>query len=1322
VSDPTDTRPPDPSATTVEAGLAAQPRLERVARAVQAWSGDLADLGGAQTLLWHGDLAARTLDLTHTHPSGLAMLLAGRPTRLSSLVREPGALAEARKRARAIRAKTVELAEERGIVAGWLAVGIATWTGPDAARPPSAPVLLRACWLRPRGAAGEDFDVDLGPETELNPVLVHYLATEHDVHLDADLALHEDGFEPTPLLQRVSQGCATVPGFGVEPRLLIGTFSAVRPAMVMDLQAQGTSLAGHDIVAALAGDPGALAAVAAQSAVGAVGEPDPTTERLVLDADSAQGAVVEAVLAGSHLVISGPPGTGKSQTVANLIAALAADGKRTLFVAQKRAAIDAVLQRLASVGLDDLVLDLHDGGFGRRHVANACVAVLDRATRAAQTEVAELGAALVDRRDTLLAHTHALHQQREPWGVTAYAAQSALVDLTDRRPAPRSRVRVRGERLERLDWAELGRLRDQLFEAASAGVLRVGPDEDPWFGARLTTADEAQQALVTVTTLTQAALPAARAQLSAVLDQVGMAPARSVAAWGQTLELIGAVRQSLEVFTPAVFDTSLTDVVAATASRAWRAEHGITMGRLHRRRLRSQARSMLRPGAPPPDLHGALVAAHDQRGRWQQGAGPGSRPALPSALVDAERAYLDLAEPLGWLSERLAETAAGGDLLDTDLDVLAGRLALLGERTATLPLVPRAVALRDRLRQAGLEPLLADLAQRGVEADAVGAELDLVWWSSLLEHVALGDPAYGAHNGSRLHRVALEFAQADRQHVVTGNVRVRHATDERLVAALERHPDQAALLRAEDALSRGHRAPRELLRECPDVLAAAKPCWAMSPLVVSQVLAPGELFDVVIFDEASQVPTAEAVPAISRARQVVVAGDQCQLPPTRFAVSDGSESAGAESAGAESVLAALSVALPVARLRWHYRSQDERLVAFANEHVYDGALVTFPGTLGEEVLTLQQVNGTGPVVPGADAVESTDDEVARVVELVIDHARCRPSQSLGVVTLGRWHAARIDDALRRELAEQPDHLDLAPFFADDHAERFFVKPLERVQGDERDAIVLSIGFGRTPHGRVLHRFGPLDLADGERRLNVAMTRARRRMTVVCSFGADDLDPVRLSTPGAHLLRAYLAYAASGGRAVTRGSVQEGSVQEGSVQDVKRLRGDPPREDPPLEDPLLEDLAARLRAAGLSVRARHGVSSARIDLAVGGADGRLLVAVEGDGPAYARATTRERDRLRVDQLQRLGWMHLRVWSTDVFGDPAHEVARVRAALAVAVRVAVPQEAAPSEAVPQEAVPEQTSDDTDAGWGQVADAARVRDAREQWLLGERPPHWD
>ena len=284
---------------------------------------------------------------------------------------------------------------------------------------------------------------------------------------------------------------------------------------------------------------------------------------------------------------------------------------------------------------------------------------------------------------------------------------------------------------------------------------------------------------------------------------------------------------------------------------------------------------------------------------------------------------------------------------------------------------------------------------------------------------------------------------------------------------------------------------RDLIAQAPDVLLTLKPCWAMSPLVVSQVLPMRQLFDVVIFDEASQIPPADAVPSIARGKRIAVAGDERQLPPTSFfatSIADASDEPDTEvlalTSGYESVLDVLSAITPFRSLAWHYRSQDERLIALSNTHIYDSSLTTFPGSHTDGVLRHVEV----PFSPiGATSEESATAEVDRVVQLILDHAEHRPDESLGVITMGIKHADRIDAALRAQLTERRD---LDDFFREDRDERFFVKNLERVQGDERDAIILSIGYGKAPDGHMRYNFGPLNKDGGERRLNVAVSRAR----------------------------------------------------------------------------------------------------------------------------------------------------------------------------------------------------------------------------------------
>ncbi|MCE1177892.1 MAG: AAA domain-containing protein [Micrococcales bacterium] len=360
------------------------------------------------------------------------------------------------------------------------------------------------------------------------------------------------------------------------------------------------------------------------------------------------------------------------------------------------------------------------------------------------------------------------------------------------------------------------------------------------------------------------------------------------------------------------------------------------------------------------------------------------------------------------------------------------------------------------------------------------------------------------------------------------------------------------------------------------------------------------------------------------------------MPPSGFVTA--ATELDSEGGGASpSVLDVLADLLPTRSLDWHYRSHDARLIDFSSERLYGGSITTFPGTLRGDIVRVERVDGSdGAIQQGSATVESTPDEVARVVELVLDHARRRPTRSLAVITLGRLHAERIDDALRRALAGADPSI--ASFFDEARPERFFVKDIERVQGDERDAVILAVGYAATPHGQLPHRFGAVSAEGGDRRLNVAITRARRSMTVVTSLTAEQLAGAPLRAPGAEMLRDYLAYA----------------ERHGQVPD------EAPLDAPEASGALRAGLARRLREAGLVVHEQHGRSAGRIDIAVEDPHrpGRMKVAVETDGEAYAAmASVRDRDRLRPEHLERLGWDHVRVWTTDLFRDPAREVARV-----------------------------------------------------------------
>src|SRR5262252_5603902 len=1230
-----------------DTGQASGRRATLVAAAQERWAAALTDLGGRNTLLYYKDRRAGTLDLTAADPEALDRLLRAGTTRLTRLFHDVDIRADAIRRVQAIYRKARELTEERGLSASYLAAGLARWD--ELFLEPAAPVLLRGLTITPTRARHDDFDLVLDETSEVNPVLLHKLATLYGVDTDG---LTELAADPAQLLRRLRAlaAAAEIPGFDIIGRRVIGTFTYAKLPMVRDLRGAGELLAESDVVAAIAGDPDAQATVATSDGQDAALDAiPPADDYSILDADSSQRGAINTVVRGQSLVVHGPPGTGKSQTIANLIAALVARGRKVLFVAEKRAAIDAVLSRLKSVDLGEAVLDIHEGTRDRQRIAHDLGDTLDLAQRTEAPEVGDLHRRLVDRQRRLNEHVAGLHQAHDPWGLTPFEIQSALLGIPEQAHTP---VRLAAPELITAGHAD--RIRDELREFAHLGGFAIRPASTPWYGARLPTAEAARHACDLAARLSSHSIPMLVHHCRRAAEETGLRPPASYREAAAIILLYAAIAQTLATLDAGVYRAGPERLAVACGDGA-----GLRFRERHA--LRKQARALWRPvassGTAEPskeELAAALQEAARQFAEWQElcpGAGP---PALPSGY--AELAGL-AAEVDGQLS-----TLRGYIRLPADPEPLLEELVADRETAWKLP---RLYELGAGFDGSGLGALLDELARRQATPDMAAAAFDQAWYTTILDRIRVADPRYAAHRGGALDEIASDFRVRDVQHLSANRDRVRRAWAQQLREAQDRHPLQARVIRKQAALRRGHLPLRRLVDQAHDVLFALKPCWAASPLIVSQVLPAARLFDVVIFDEASQIIPADAIPSIMRGHQIVVAGDDRQLPPTNFFrqigdegddAADDEDSLVSFGAGFESVLEALRPLLPTWPLAWHYRSRDERLVAFSNTHIYGGALTTFPGVLRDDCLR-HVVVAQGPE-PGQEV--SVTAEVEQVVELILEHARMRPRESLGVIALGIKHADRIDTALRGALAAHPG---LEGFFAEDQPEPFFVKNLERVQGDERDAIILSIGYGKHPDGRMRYQWGPLLRDGGERRLNVAATRAKHRLTLVSSFSSHDIDPDRVTKAGARLLADYLEYASSGGAAQPASGAAD-------------------------LDPFEADVRERLAEFGITVVPQYGVGGYRIDFAAAHPQDpdRMVLAIEADGASYRESgSVRDRDRLRGEHLQRLGWSFHRLWSTNWFYDSKAEMTKLRDAYNRAV-AAADEAAPPSPPAPEPPAPE------------------------------------
>jgi very-short-patch-repair endonuclease len=674
------------------------------------------------------------------------------------------------------------------------------------------------------------------------------------------------------------------------------------------------------------------------------------------------------------------------------------------------------------------------------------------------------------------------------------------------------------------------------------------------------------------------------------------------------------------------------------------------------------------PGPPHPAVVRALTVLQD-RARLEGAVRQGD--AACAAGFEESWAYL------AGLFEVTAEVSTG---ITPERAPLADLRRWLAERAADAYRIREWVQFRETERAAareGLSPVLAEVLAGQVKPEDASAAFRVRFLSLWLDEVYGRAPALRQFGTDGHERLIERFRELDRRSVATAAARIRRlqltrADRPRLVAGDAPGSSELGILLREVNKKRRHLPLRRLFATIPTLLPRLKPCLMMSPLAVSTYLDSPELkFDLVIFDEASQVRPHDAVCAIYRGRQLVVAGDQKQLPPTSFferlLADEGSPSEEGEGAGGlqdfESILdVCCSLGLLRKRLRWHYRSRREGLIAFANRHIYDNELVTFPSVqdvAGNPAVTLDYVpDGRWKARAGFNAAEAR-----RTAELVMAHFRGHPGQSLGVIAFGEGHQLRILDELERMRRDAPD---LESFFAEDRDEPFFVKNLENVQGDERDMIFLSVGYGPDETGRVAMRFGPLNRQGGERRLNVAVTRARERMTVVSSLRAQDIDLTRTDAVGARLLRAYLDYAERGPEALRSGVTEAGD------------RG--------FESPFEREVFEELTRHGMAVHPQVGCSGFRIDLAVVDprAPGRYLLGVECDGATYhSSRTARDRDRLRQQVLEGLGWRICRIWSTDWLRDRVWQVRRVLSALEKAQRDQAAQP--PAAASPRAPVP-------------------------------------
>lgn len=1051
----------------------------------------------------------------------------------------------------------------------------------------------------------------------------------------------------------------------------------------------------------------------------------------VVDADPSQIAVIEDAKAGRSLVVEGPPGTGKSQTIVNIIAELLGSHKKVLFVSQKMAALDVVKQRLDGVSLGTACLELHSDKATKEHFVDQLRKVLENEVCPHAPDTADY-----DRVDALRAQLGAYARALGGPVGAARLSPFVLFGLKERALTQLRKALLPLETQE-FDGADAWaagdiNVRRQAVLALSRQVKDVGsvvenpwrecevglvmPNDVPAIGRRLEAAKGVlERAHEAMTGLLELGIPgtstfadvaaaikrAPEAVESPALESVVSVRPEWQQGAGASDELLNAVRyiQSMrlaagfryeEGLAAADVDRAIAPYLQLCEAHRYYETFFQRIGRLFSREYRRAHsgvlsllaldepvgdRAMLELLARLKDLlkERECVAGQVGTGTAYFGSAWNGEDSDPEklALISTwmPRLWAGIRDGrlttkvLGAVSrppaDRLAQVRDTEQRLQDARSSLLGAYACVGYAASAVdgtPLSELARCLDTWIRAVDLLPSWSGyvvarsdcrkaLGDTFVETAESGRFLptelapyfDACVANTLLRKAFAESPALACFNGSSHEAAIEEYIRLDRRIIQLNQHRLARLIEDGRPAILANpaHGSEAAVVRGEINRKRRHRAIRSLMREAGSYIQDLKPCFLMSPLSVAQFLDPTSVsFDCIIFDEASQVKPEEALGALLRGDQLIVMGDTRQLPPTSFFdrmvsddETDDEDAADVSPQDIESILHLCKNAFPVQSqesLLWHYRSRHESLIAVSNREFYDNRLRVYPSAIDNAPgLGLSFVHLPEGVYDRGRS-RTNRIEAAEVARRVVQHYQEHPGLSLGVGTFNTEQQRAIDDelALLRETNPQLDQ-----FFDRTNPEHCFVKNIETIQGDERDVIFVSVGYGFDEDHHFSQNFGPINKLGGERRLNVLMTRARIECVIFANFQAEMI-PADGTAKGLSALRAFLQYAATRTFPVTTRTMEDA------------------------ESPFEDTVGELLQDAGFTIRRQVGCAHFRVDIGVVDPvrPGRYLCGVECDGATYHSArVARDRDRLRQQILEGLGWRIVRVWSTDWFRD-------------------------------------------------------------------------
>lgn len=1228
--------------------------------------------------------------------------------------------------------------EENGANTLFIGLGMLKWYETDASeRARYAPVLLLPVEIIRKSAQKGYVIRSREEETIINITLLEMIRQDFGINIGGleTLPKDESGVDVRAIFTIIRQAIMSKSRWDVEEQALLGTFSFSKFILWNDIHNNADQLCKNKVVASLVSgklewepeENAGLSDIADATL-------HPASVALPISTDSSQLQAIISSAQGKSFVLHGPPGTGKSQTITNIIANALYSGKKVLFVAAKKAALEVVEKRLESIGIGAFCLELHSNKSKKSAVLEQLKAATEIVRSAAPENFTLEADRLFQLRTEMNTYVEALHK-KYPFGFSLYEIFSAYANLEKKE----ERVFFNNAAIESINPEQLSRWRDLVQEmqgvadqighpkghalesfdipAYSVSVKQEIQQLINKYIAELNQVtlkkDGAAEVLMFGTLVKTAAQEDALAELAGTFLALPDFPAALLEtdSFEQTLTRTAEITAHgvKRDFTKADLLRNYSKDVLVIPATAVLTEWNIAQQKwflprwLEQRRLLKILKPVSITGkidkSVVPDLlnkvneYQAEQQVIDSAGYlekllgflWLNGNPDWKALELIcNGLIKANRLAAQLTEPaaLKLWRDQLANVFPEGSLVffsaskqvlkDYSLALRQLRVTegLVKEKTGvdleplkkTVPVWNKYITLKanswlehlDELKDwynwrvirslamaEGLGPLVTAYDEGFVSTTDISLQFNKGFYRSAAEYIIERNPALSTFNGSlfeekikRFRVLSKDFEALTRKELYARLAsRIPHFSQEAVQSS------EIGLLQRAIGNKGRAQSIRKIFDSIPNILHRISPCMLMSPISVAQYFdADSVKFDLVIFDEASQMPTCEAVGAIARATNIIVVGDPKQMPPTSFFATSNVDEDNMDKEDLESILDdCLALSIPSQHLLWHYRSKHESLIAFSNAKYYENKLLTFPST-DDIVSKVQFIPVKGFYDKGKTRQNAAEAKaiVAEVVARLSDEKLSR--RSIGIVTFSSVQQTLIEDLLTEVYKLRPDLEKIAL----EAEEPIFIKNLENVQGDERDVILFSIGYGPDENNKVSLNFGPINREGGWRRLNVAVSRARYEMKVFSTLSSDQIDLNRTPSEGVAGLKAFLAYAEKGKSALPiRNRYNHG-------------------DSAPFETVIANELAKY----GFTVHTQVGCSEYKIDLAVvdPAHPQEYLLAILTDGKNYQQAnTSKDREITQVGVLSALGWNIHKIWSAEWWEKPERVISGILAAI-------------------------------------------------------------